>query len=125
MARILVVDDVKVVRMMVADVLAMHGHFPIPVESGDLVLDMLDELTKFGFRDSFPDLAVVDHHMPGISGADLIRELRRRGHRFPIIALTGAPGGDEAMREAGAEVVLRKPFHEGPLIAAVRSQLER
>ena len=69
------------------------------------------------------DLAIVDHHMPAMTGAQLVAELRARGYRLRVIALTGNAGADEAMRAAGVALVLRKPSREQPLLAAIRELL--
>lgn len=68
-----------------------------------------------------PDLVVVDHVLPDISGAEVCRQLRDQPQTMttPIIAVTAAP---EALRSQGceADTVLSKPCQIDTLIAAAR-----
>lgn len=68
-----------------------------------------------------PDLVVVDHVLPDVSGAEVCRQLRDQPQTAttPIIAVTAAP---EALRSQRCEVdaVLAKPCHLDTLIAAAR-----
>jgi two-component system, LuxR family, response regulator FixJ len=70
---------------------------------------------------------VTDVRMPGISGVDLLRQLKARGSRMPVIVMTGH--GDiqlavEAMK-VGAADFLEKPFDDEVLLASVKSALGR
>lgn len=68
-----------------------------------------------------PDLIVVDHGLPDITGAEVCRQLRNdpETEPVPIIAVTGAP---DAMREDGcvADAILTKPCQLDTFIAAAR-----
>jgi CheY-like chemotaxis protein len=119
--QILVVDDNLPLRLMVAQALEEHGFVTVAAESGEAALEAI------GYRP--PDLCVVDYFMPGMSGAELIRELRgsrdERLRRVKVIGLTGYEGGDRELLLAGADLVLRKPWNEAALLAAVGRLLER
>jgi CheY-like chemotaxis protein len=119
--QILVVDDNLPLRLMVAQALEEHGFVTVAAESGEAALEAI------GYRP--PDLCVVDYFMPGMSGADLVRELRsspdERLRRIKVIGLTGYDGGDRELLAAGAELVLRKPWSEPLLLAAVDQLLGR
>ena len=70
---------------------------------------------------------VTDVRMPGMSGVDLLRELKARGSTMPVIVITGH--GDiqlavEAMK-VGAADFLEKPFDDEVLLASVKSALGR
>lgn len=119
--RILVVDDNETLRTLLAQALESNGYVALAADSGESALDVA--------RFDPPDLCVVDQVMPGMSGSDLIRTLRaspdERLRRMPIIGLSGVAGADVALLDAGADVAIRKPFAEGPLIELVRSSLAR
>lgn len=59
-----------------------------------------------------PDVVITDLFMPELDGDDLVRRLRQQGYQRPIIGLTAAVVGEEMdrFREAGANVVMRKPL---------------
>lgn len=68
-----------------------------------------------------PDLIVIDHRLPDITGAEVCRRLRDdpETEPLPVIAVTGAP---EALRADGcvADAVLTKPCHLDTFLAAAR-----
>ncbi len=120
-ARILIVDDNLPLRLMVAQALEEHGYATVAAESAEAAI----EAATF----EPPDLCVIDFFMPGMSGADLVRELRasldERLRRIQVIGLTGYDGGDRELLAAGAELVMRKPWSEMLLLAAVAQLLGR
>jgi two-component system response regulator FixJ len=68
---------------------------------------------------------ITDVRMPGLSGVDLLRQLKARGSTMPVIVITGH--GDiqlavEAMK-IGASDFLEKPFDDEALLASVKSAL--
>jgi FixJ family two-component response regulator len=64
--------------------------------------------------------------MPGLSGPELLRELRRRGRQIPTVFITAH--GDETTRprlaQDGAVECLLKPFSEAALLAALQAALK-
>jgi two-component system response regulator FixJ len=88
-----------------------------------------DSATAFlkAMPDATTGCIVTDVRMPGISGVDLLRELKSRGSTMPVIVITGH--GDiqlavEAMK-VGAADFLEKPFDDEALLASVKSALDR
>jgi FixJ family two-component response regulator len=69
---------------------------------------------------------LTDMHMPGISGLELIKEIRRRNPTIPIIAMTGRPGRaiEETVEEADGTLLV-KPFRFGELVATINKALRR
>jgi response regulator RpfG family c-di-GMP phosphodiesterase len=69
-----------------------------------------------------PDVVVLDVRMPGMSGFDFCRRLKRdpATDGIAVVMLTGSEGGTpEAAREAGADALVRKPFSPLQLLAVV------
>jgi two-component system alkaline phosphatase synthesis response regulator PhoP len=74
-----------------------------------------------------PDLIILDVMLPGMSGLDVCRELRRKGSEVPIIMLTAK--SEEIDRvlglEIGADDYVTKPFSLRELLARIRARLRR
>lgn len=105
--QILVADDHETNRMVVQRLLQKAGHRITCVNGGEEVLDALES-------SSF-DAVICDLHMPGISGLDLLKQLRvmeaGSGSRTPVIILTAdvTPESLQRCEQAGARAFLAKP----------------
>ncbi len=68
---------------------------------------------------------VLDVHMPGMSGIELLRQLHRNGQSVPAIVITGqiSPALVEQATAAGAVTVIEKPFDAAALLTLVRAHL--
>lgn len=80
--RILVVDDDMFTAELTGMALEMAGYEPILAEGGMDAMARLAEDPSFG-------AVVSDMNMPLMTGVELFEELRREGHAFPCILLTG------------------------------------
>ena len=71
------------------------------------------------------DCLLLDVHMPGMNGAELLEFLRRKGIRTPVVVLTGRPDGAITARlsRAGASAILEKPIETSVLLAAISAAL--
>lgn len=119
MARIIYVEDDDLMGEVVKDILTTAGHLIGVVWHGALGADTV------AFKK--PDMAIVDLSLPGISGIDVIKHLRRTPgiHLMPILVLTGdrrEAAAEEAMG-AGANDVMTKPFSPDELVARVDQTL--
>jgi two-component system phosphate regulon response regulator PhoB len=118
--RILVVDDNLPLRVLLSHALEEAGYVAIAAESAEAAMDVA--------RFDPPDLCLVDHYMPGRTGADLIRELRassdERLRCIPAIGLTGYEDGQRDLLAAGALFALQKPCGDGPLLEKVALALK-
>jgi len=105
--QILVADDHVANRMVLQRMLQKAGHHVVTVDNGD---DALSALEAGGFS-----TAIVDLHMPGVSGLDLLRELRvmeaGSNHRTPVVVLSAdvTPESIQRCQQAGAHTFLPKP----------------
>ena len=69
------------------------------------------------------DVLIVDWMLPGLSGPELIPELRRHGVTGPVLMLTARDGVDDRVRglECGADDYLGKPFAFTELVARIKA----
>ena len=106
--QILVADDHEANRMVVQRLLQKAGHRVVCVNGGEEVLDAL-EIADY-------DTVIVDLHMPGISGLDLLKQLRIMeaggGPRTPVLVLSAdvTPDAISRCEQAGARAFLAKPI---------------
>jgi DNA-binding response OmpR family regulator len=72
-------------------------------------------------------VAVLDWLMPGVSGIDVVRHLRRRGAQTPVLMISGkdTPADRVAGLDAGADDYLVKPFDFEELLARLRALQRR
>jgi DNA-binding response OmpR family regulator len=94
--------------------------------SGFATTTVADGLTAAtAAKDEEFDLLVLDLGLPGKDGLEVLRELRNRGERLPVIVLTarGEPEDRVAGLESGADDYLPKPFHFEELVARIRARL--
>jgi DNA-binding NtrC family response regulator len=117
--RVLVVDDDAVLRKLVSDQIARMGFDSTPAASGE---EALDALSKSDF-----DVVLLDIRMPGLSGLDALREVRKLEDAPEVIMLTADTSlgtGIEAMR-LGAYDYLTKPATLDEIEAVVRKADEK
>lgn len=116
MKKILAVDDSNSLRQMVVFTLKQAGYEVVEASSGE------DALQKA--RTSSVNLVLTDVNMPGMSGIELVRQLRAQpAYKFtPILVLTTEAGADKKQegRQAGATGWIVKPFSPEQLLATVK-----
>jgi len=74
-----------------------------------------------------PDCLILDMHMPGMSGLQVIDALRSAGRELPTVVITAydAPEISAQCRAAGVSAYLRKPLEERVLLNSISSSLAR
>ncbi len=114
--RVLLVDSSATLGRLLSAVLGSNGFVPVHASSAEEALAAATAAT--------PDVIVVDDHLPGASGSELIRALRRSQveplRSVPAIGLSGRPGSAERLLAAGASCFIAKPFHDSSLLNAIR-----
>ncbi len=110
---VFVVDDDEPVRDSTTALLESHG---LPVTAYESAVALL---RAGGFQPG--DCLVLDNHMPGMTGIELVETLRARGVHIPVIMFTGR--GDAKLKQralrAGVLIVLDKPVNEQHLLQAI------
>ena len=116
---ILIVEDDRDIRAGLADALESDGYRAVPAADGKQGLALA--------RQQPFDLILLDLMMPGISGYDVCREIRRRDTTTPIIMLTAKGGEVDKVvgLELGADDYVTKPFGVRELLARVAAALRR
>ena len=120
-ASVLVVDDESAIREMIEFSLRRAG---MDVKGAANAREALSCIS-----DSRPDIILLDWMMPGVSGIELTRRLRRESltRDIPIIMLTARVTEDDKVAglEAGTDDYLIKPFSPRELIARIKAVLRR
>jgi DNA-binding NtrC family response regulator len=112
---VLVVDDEEHVRTALARVLTEAGYIVFAAERGEEALEIL--------RKHPVKLLISDYNMPGLSGIELFKEVRRRHPHVLRIMLTGEKDPELVVRSINeAEVFrfIRKPWNNADLCTIVR-----
>ncbi len=116
--RVLVVDDDPALAEMLGIVLRSEGLHPLFVSDGDRAL--------MAFRETKPDLVLLDLMLPGTDGIDVCRQIRAESG-VPIVMLTAKNDTVDVVvgLESGADDYVVKPFKPKELVARVRARLRQ
>ena len=114
---IAVVDDEAPVRTMLRRVLRLAGYEVVTFASGD---DFFASLAK-----RIPACVVVDLHMPGMTGLEVVERLRQFPTVVPVVCITASDDAvlDKLVIDACGVPLLRKPFASDSLLCAVAETL--
>jgi DNA-binding NtrC family response regulator len=120
MARILVIDDDKDMRALLALALTSEGHEVVSASNG-----------REGFKECLAkvaDLVITDLYMPDRDGMETIHQFREVFPEVPIIAMSGKTSAETMLsisKKLGAVEGLQKPFLQDELLAAVKKALAK
>ena len=121
MGTILVADDDRDIRELVSFKLTQAGHQVHTTDDGRKALDSI--------MNDCPDLAILDVMMPGLSGVDVIRQVRAdaeiRGLRIILLTARAQEGDVQAGFSVGADDYVDKPFSPRALMSRVTALLAR
>jgi DNA-binding response OmpR family regulator len=114
MPRVLIIDDQKDVRAMVAIVLRVNRYEVVEADSGAAGVKAF---TEVGF-----DAAIVDIFLGDTSGVEVIASLRELAPNLPVVAVSGMTALDfmEQSSHLANVVCLQKPFRPNDLLQALR-----
>ena len=116
MIRVLIADDHPIVRRGLRQIVADEPDMTVVADTGDgrEVLRLVDEQAL--------DVIVLDINMPGLSGLEVLSQLKQRQQRLPVLVLSVHPEGELAMRvlKAGASGYLNKEIAPEELTKAIR-----
>jgi two-component system KDP operon response regulator KdpE len=114
--KVLVVDDEPPIRKLLRMGLATQGYDVLEAPNAKASLELLSQ---------DPDLIILDLGLPDMQGLELLRLLRERNERVPIVVLSSR--GDEAGKvqalDLGADDYVTKPFGMDELLARLRAAL--
>ena len=119
--RVLIVDDDSDVRDYLVGALSQQGFDAVSIDSGNNIVPVTRQLK--------PDLILLDHRMPGVTGSDVIRNVKSDPelYRIPIIMVTGVDTEEQKVEalELGAADYIVKPFLPRELSARIKAVLRR
>ena len=120
MSRILVADDSPQALRLAEQILTGGGHEVVSITDGAIALRRLPDVN--------PDILITDVYLPTKNGFDLARFLRSQPQYHHICVIFAAAPIDQFdeqdARNAGADVILRKPFEASALLGAVQELLK-
>lgn len=117
---ILIIEDHRDMRLILVKYLDENGFNPIGAETAEDGLQL--------FHDQPPDLVLMDLMLPGMSGLDAVRSIKkeqRENSYIPVIIITAKNDIDDIVEglDAGADDYVVKPFHFDELIARIKTAL--
>ena len=116
---VLLIEDEPNIAEAMRFILMRDGFRVSHVADGALALDQV--------RRDPPDLVILDHMLPGLSGLEILAALRADPAtcRLPVMMLTARGRDRELAKRAGADRFISKPFSNAEILAEVRAMLGR
>lgn len=117
--RVLVIEDDRSVRKVLKHLFQTEGY------AVDLTADGV--LGLAAFREAQPSVVILDLKLPGISGRDICREIKKTSPQVPVIVLSAASDvlDKVVLLELGADDYVTKPFSPRELLARARAVMRR
>lgn len=115
---ILIVDDEEIVIGLLARMLKRERWTVLTAMNGEQALNQIKE-NKI-------NIVISDIHMPGMSGIDLLLQIKELDPSLPVILISGqAKWGRDQVIAAGADEFIAKPFRQIDILASIENVLER
>lgn len=104
MAKVLVVDDSKLSRLMHVNMIQSLGHEAIEANNGQVAIELFERET--------PDLVITDLLMPQMSGTELIARIRKTNAEIPVLVISAdvQHASKDQCRQLGAIAFFNKPL---------------
>ncbi|MBS5939152.1 response regulator [Clostridium sartagoforme] len=106
MKRILVVDDTKNIRVLLSTCLELRGYDVITADNGGEALEIIND------KNQKIDLIFLDIRMPGLSGTEILKNIKYIRNNCPVVIMTAFATVKNAVEctKLGALIYLQKPF---------------
>ena len=115
LARVLVVDDQRLVTEHLGELLSSHNYDVVGVTNGE---DAVAHVCR-----STTDIVLLDVHMPGLDGVGACKLMKQHDAQLPIIFITGID--DPGILEQGADAYIAKPIDEKMLLVMLQHLLDK
>lgn len=119
-AKILVVDDEETIRKSLRMILEYEGYQFLEADSGEQALDVVEETVGL-------ELVLLDVKLPGMSGLEVLEELKKKPYSPEIIMISGHGTVQTAVEatKLGAFDFLEKPLHRERVLLSIRNALSQ
>jgi len=119
MAKVLVIDDEKIIRERMTKLLELDDYETFSAENGQKGLEILDK--------EKPEIALVDIKMPGMDGIEVLKKIKENKEETEVIIITGHGGIDKAIQalKTGAFGYIQKPVDYDELEIEIKRALEK
>jgi len=119
--RILVVEDDRIQMELIQRLVRSEGYSVRGVDSGEAAIEMIAQW--------FPSIVLLDIHLPGLNGLEILRQIRQvdRMLYLPILLVTAESSIAEKRKgfEAGADDFIVKPYNREELLLRINAHLRR
>ncbi len=117
MTRVLIAEDEERIVSFLQKGLRASGYSTVAVDTGPDAVALA--------RDDAFDLLILDLGLPGLDGQEVLRRIRERGEKMPVIILTARDGVEDTVTglEHGADDYMTKPFRFEELLARIRLRM--
>ena len=114
---ILVVDDDAPILLLMRNLLREFGFEPVVAASGPQAIEEASRRT--------PDLILLDRNMPGMTGDEVMEQLRASDGlaSVPVLIVSGEPLAPDEIRRLGAAGAVLKPFDVPALVETIRGHV--
>lgn len=110
--RVLIVDDEKAVRFAASRILESQGFLTLQASDGDEALKLLEE------NASDVQLVLLDLTMPGMSGTEVLKQIKKRWPMLPVVVCSGYIVNDSlSSGDSRPDAVIAKPYSVAELMA--------